>query len=53
VLGLASWQGFVVPLVGIVIVNVFTDLVAKPSQRTGVPYPVINRAMFAVLGVAA
>jgi NCS1 family nucleobase:cation symporter-1 len=37
-------------LVGIVIVMVFTNLVAKPSQVTGVPYPVINRAIFGVLG---
>ena len=37
-------------LVGIVIVQVFCNLVAKPSQMTGVPYPVINRAIFGVLG---
>jgi NCS1 family nucleobase:cation symporter-1 len=49
-LGLASWQVLVALLVGIVIVMVFTNLVAKPSQVTGVPYPVINRAIFGVLG---
>jgi NCS1 family nucleobase:cation symporter-1 len=49
-LGLASWQVLVALIVGIVIVNVFTNLVAKPSQVTGVPYPVINRAIFGVLG---
>ncbi len=37
-------------LVGIVIVQVFVNLVAKPSQKTGVPYPVINRAIFGVKG---
>ena len=37
-------------IVGIVIVNVFCNLVAKPSQVTGVPYPVINRAIFGVRG---
>jgi len=49
-LGIASWQVFVALVVGIVIVNVFANLVAKPSQKTGVPYPVINRAVFGVLG---
>ncbi|GAB4084504.1 NCS1 family nucleobase:cation symporter-1 [Myceligenerans cantabricum] len=49
-LGIASWQVLLALLVGIVIVQVFTNLVAKPSQRTGVPYPVINRAVFGVKG---
>jgi len=49
-LGLASWQVLVALLVGIVIVNVFCNLVAKPSQATGVPYPVICRSVFGVLG---
>ena len=37
-------------LIGIVIVQIFVNLVAKPSQKTGVPYPVINRAIFGVKG---
>ncbi|WP_129336190.1 NCS1 family nucleobase:cation symporter-1 [Cellulomonas endophytica] len=49
-LGIASWQVLVALVVGICIVQVFCNLVAKPSQRTGVPYPVINRAIFGVLG---
>ena len=49
-LGLASWQVLVALLAGIMIVMVFANLVAKPSQVTGVPYPVINRAIFGVLG---
>ncbi|NLU82164.1 NCS1 family nucleobase:cation symporter-1 [Rhodococcus sp. HNM0569] len=49
-LGLTSWQVLVALVVGIVIVNVFANLVAKPSQLTGVPYPVICRASFGVLG---
>ncbi|TXG92307.1 NCS1 family nucleobase:cation symporter-1 [Rhodococcus rhodnii] len=49
-LGLTSWQVLVALVVGIVIVNVFANLVAKPSQITGVPYPVICRASFGVLG---
>jgi NCS1 family nucleobase:cation symporter-1 len=49
-LGIASWQVLDALLVGISIVNVFCNLVAKPSQLTGVPYPVINRAIFGVRG---
>ena len=44
-LGIASWQVLVALIVGIVIVQFFCNLVAKPSQKTGVPYPVINRAI--------
>jgi NCS1 family nucleobase:cation symporter-1 len=49
-LGIASWQVLIALIVGIAIVNVFTNLVAKPSQTSSVPYPVINRAIFGVLG---
>lgn len=49
-LGIAAWQVLVALVVGIVIVQIFTNLVAKPSQKTGVPYPVINRAIFGVRG---
>jgi nucleobase:cation symporter-1, NCS1 family len=49
-LGIASWQVLIALIVGIAIVNVFCNLVAKPSQVTGVPYPVINRAIFGVRG---
>ncbi len=49
-LGIASWQVLVSLVVGIMIVMVFCNLVAKPSQVTGVPYPVINRAIFGVRG---
>ncbi len=49
-LGLASWQVLIALLIGIVIVNIFCNLVAKPSQATGVPYPVICRSVFGVLG---
>jgi NCS1 family nucleobase:cation symporter-1 len=49
-LGIASWQVLIALVVGIVIVQVFTNLVAKPSVSTGVPYPVINRAVFGVKG---
>ena len=49
-LGIAAWQVLVALIVGIVIVQVFTNLVAKPSQKTGVPYPVVNRAVFGIKG---
>lgn len=49
-LGLSSWHVLVALLVGIVIVQFFCNLVAKPSQVTNAPYPVICRASFGVLG---
>ena len=49
-LGLASWQVLVALLAGITIVYFFCNLVAKPSQVTGVPYPVMCRSAFGVLG---
>lgn len=49
-LGLASWQVLIALLVGIVIVNLLCNLVAKPSQQAGVPYPVVCRSAFGVLG---
>jgi NCS1 family nucleobase:cation symporter-1 len=49
-LGLASWQVLVCLLVGIFIVQILANLVAKPSQKCGVPYAVISRASFGVLG---
>jgi NCS1 family nucleobase:cation symporter-1 len=49
-LGLTSWQVLIALIVGIIIVNFFCNLVAKPSQMAGVPYPVICRAPFGVLG---
>lgn len=48
--GLSSWQVLVSLLVGISIVYMFCNLVAKPSQMTGVPYPVICRSVFGVKG---
>ncbi|HEY0793031.1 MAG TPA: NCS1 family nucleobase:cation symporter-1 [Chthoniobacterales bacterium] len=49
-LGLTSWQVLLSLLLGIIIVNVFCNLVAKPSQVTGTPYPVMCRVCFGVLG---
>lgn len=49
-LGLSAWQVFICLIVGIVIVQFFTNLVAKPSQKAGVPYPVASRMSFGVFG---
>jgi NCS1 family nucleobase:cation symporter-1 len=49
-LGIASWQVLIALIAGIIIVQVFANLVAKPSQVAGVPYPVINRHIFGVKG---
>ncbi|SOD74307.1 NCS1 family nucleobase:cation symporter-1 [Jatrophihabitans sp. GAS493] len=49
-LGLSPWEVLFALLAGITIVNIFCNLVAKPSQLTGVPYPVICRSVFGVRG---
>ena len=49
-LGLASWQVFIALIVGISIVQIAANLVAKPSQISGVPYAVIARQAFGVYG---
>src|ERR1700730_7277712 len=49
-LGIASLQVLIALIAGIVIVQFFANLVAKPSQVAGVPYPVINRHIFGVTG---
>ncbi|WP_046791639.1 NCS1 family nucleobase:cation symporter-1 [Tatumella morbirosei] len=49
-LGLAGWQVLLCLLAGICIVQVFANLVAKPSQQSGVPYAVVCRQAFGVFG---
>ena len=49
-LGLASWQVLLCLLLGICIVQLCANLVAKPSQMAGVPYAVICRQAFGVFG---
>ncbi len=49
-LGLASWQVLVSLLIGICLVQLFANLIAKPSQQAAVPYPVISRLSFGVFG---
>ncbi|MCQ9325984.1 NCS1 family nucleobase:cation symporter-1 [Neisseria dentiae] len=49
-LGLTSWQILITLVAGISIVMVLANLLAKPSQSAGVPYPVIARMSFGVYG---
>jgi NCS1 family nucleobase:cation symporter-1 len=49
-LGLVAWQVLVALLIGIGIVYLLCNLVARPSQATGTPYPVVCRSAFGVLG---
>lgn len=49
-LGIQSWQVLLALIVGIVIVQVLCNLVAKPSQQAGIPYPVACRMSFGVFG---
>ncbi|ASK26983.1 nitrate reductase [Neisseria chenwenguii] len=49
-LGLTPWQILIVLIGGISIVMVMANLLAKPSQAAGVPYPVIARMSFGVHG---
>lgn len=49
-LGIQSWQVLLALIVGIMIVQVLCNLVAKPSQQAGVPYPVACRMSFGVFG---
>ena len=49
-LGLAGWQVFVSLILGILIVQVLANLIGVPSQRCAVPFPVMSRMTFGVLG---
>lgn len=49
-LGLSGWQVIVSLLVGIAILQWAANLVARPSQHAAVPFPVICRLSFGVLG---
>ena len=49
-LGIESWQVLIALIAGIIIVQFFANLVAKPSQVAGVPFPVVNRHIFGVTG---
>jgi NCS1 family nucleobase:cation symporter-1 len=48
--GLTGWQVLSGMLVGILVVYWLINLIGRPSQRLGVPYPVMARVAFGVLG---
>ncbi len=49
-LGLNGIQVFISLLVGISIVLIFANLMGKPGQKAGVPFPVVARMSFGVFG---
>ncbi len=49
-LGLAGWQVLVSMIVGISIVCVLMNLIGRPSQKYGIPFPVVARMAFGVMG---
>ena len=49
-LGLNGWQVLISMTVGIMAVYFLMNLIGRPSQRCGIPYPVVARISFGVLG---
>ena len=49
-LGLSGWQVFAALVIGIGIVNVLMNWIGKPSQRHGIPFPVMARLSLGVMG---
>ncbi len=49
-LGLTGWQVLVAMCVGILIVYVLMNLIGQPSLKYGIPYPVVARISFGVVG---
>jgi nucleobase:cation symporter-1, NCS1 family len=49
-LGLAGWQVLVSMIVGIGIVYLLMNLIGRPSQKYGIPFPVVARMSFGVMG---
>ncbi len=49
-LGLTGWQLLISMLVGIMAVYVLMNLIGRPSLRHGIPYPVVARISFGVMG---
>jgi NCS1 family nucleobase:cation symporter-1 len=49
-LGLTGWQVLISMTVGITIVYLLMNLIGQPSQRNGIPYPVVARISFGVMG---
>ncbi len=49
-LGLTGWQVLVSMLIGIVAVYLLMNLIGRPSLRYGIPFPVMARVSFGVMG---
>src|SRR5271154_4055367 len=49
-LGLTGWQVLISMTVGITVVYFLMNLIGTPSQRYGIPYPVVARISFGVAG---
>jgi len=49
-LGLTGWQVLISMLVGILAVYFLINLIGRPSLRYGIPYPVVARIAFGVMG---
>src|ERR1700754_4242886 len=49
-LGLAGWQVLLSMIVGIGLVYFLMNLIGRPSQKYGIPYPVVARMSFGVMG---
>ncbi|MHB1302059.1 MAG: cytosine permease [Acidiphilium sp.] len=48
--GLTGWQVLITLLVGIVVVQIFANLMGRPGQQAGIPYAVVARMSFGVFG---
>src|SRR6201996_2777763 len=49
-LGLTGWQVLISMIVGITAVYFLMNLIGRPSLRLGIPYPVVARIAFGVMG---
>jgi NCS1 family nucleobase:cation symporter-1 len=49
-LGLTGWQVLISMTIGIMIVYGLMNLIGQPSQKYGIPYPVVARISFGVVG---
>lgn len=49
-LGLTGWQVLISMVAGILVVYGLMNLIGRPSQRYGIPFPVMARVSFGVMG---
>src|ERR1700742_269318 len=49
-LGLTGWQVLISMVAGIMVVYVLMNLIGRPSLKLGIPYPVVARISFGVMG---